>query len=61
LLGKADPGEAKNLLDEHSAEVQALESLLTDYIQRGRSTPGPSQANDVDIAMVKPIPRPNRR
>ncbi len=43
---KNDPGEKENLLASHPDVVQDLKSLLTKYIEEGRSTPGKSQSND---------------
>jgi arylsulfatase A len=41
-----DPGEEDNLIDNHPEKVLELKSLLTAYIQNGRSTPGAAQKND---------------
>jgi len=41
-----DPGETQNLVDLNQDKVQELKSLLTSYIQNGRSTLGPAQIND---------------
>lgn len=40
-----DIGELTNLHDQHPDIVHELKSLLTQYVQNGRSTPGPAQAN----------------
>ncbi len=50
-----DPGETNNLQAEHPDIVANLEGLLRTYIDRGRSTPGPDQENEVPVEMVKPI------
>jgi arylsulfatase A-like enzyme len=41
-----DPGEKQNLIDNHPEKVLELKTLLTTYIQNGRSTPGAVQKND---------------
>ena len=40
---KDDPGEAQNLQSSNPQKVEELKSLLTKYVQDGRSTPGESQ------------------
>lgn len=57
----SDPGEEKNLVSEKPEKVEELKALLAGYIQRGRSTPGAEQQNDVKIIMVKPIPKPRAK
>lgn len=42
----SDPGEERNLIAQHPAMVAELTELLSEYIRRGRSTPGPDQPND---------------
>jgi arylsulfatase A-like enzyme len=51
-----DPGETKNLVANHPERVAKMTSALEQHIARGRSTPGPDQANDAEIVMVKPTP-----
>lgn len=41
-----DPVEQNNLINQHAALADSLKHLLTQYIQQGRSTPGPPQPND---------------
>jgi arylsulfatase A-like enzyme len=41
-----DPGEEQNLIAIHPDKVRELKSLLTSYIQNGRSTPGAAQKNE---------------
>lgn len=53
-----DPGETKNLYLEKPETAEELKKLLVGHIDRGRSTPGPDQANDVPIELVKPILKP---
>jgi len=40
-----DPGETENLVDQYQEIVDELSELLRQYIENGRSTPGPTQAN----------------
>ena len=42
---EADIGERVNLEAQHPEIVQDLQALLTDYVRRGRSTPGLAQEN----------------
>jgi len=41
-----DPAEEQNLIGSHPDKVQEMKSLLSEYIQKGRSTPGAPQKND---------------
>ena len=41
-----DVGERRNVFDQHPDVVRELTALLTEYVRRGRSTPGPAQKND---------------
>jgi len=43
---RQDIGERKNLQDQHPEVVQRLTALLQQYIENGRSTPGPPQQNE---------------
>ncbi len=45
----ADLGETRNLAAEHPARVAELKALYEQLLARGRSTPGPTQANDVEV------------
>ena len=49
----ADPAEQNNLQAQHPKEVERLTALLQQYVSRGRSTPGPAQANDVSVDLWK--------
>ena len=49
----ADPAETKNVHVENPAVVARLRALLERYVADGRSTPGPRQANDVPIDLLK--------
>jgi arylsulfatase A len=48
-----DIGETKNVQAEHRDVVERLTQLLKQTIANGRSTPGPKQANDVEIIVNK--------
>ncbi len=48
-----DPGEATNLATTHPERVATMTAMLQRDIDRGRTTPGPDQANDVPITMLK--------
>jgi arylsulfatase A-like enzyme len=50
-----DLGEKRNLYAEDPERVAELTGLLTTWIERGRTTPGPAQTNDVP---VRRTPRP---
>ncbi len=47
---RADPTETRNLQAEQPEKVKELTALLQRAIDNGRSTPGPSQKNDAEIA-----------
>ncbi len=42
---ESDIGETNNVHEKHPEVVKELKALLTDYIKRGRSTPGEKQKN----------------
>lgn len=42
-----DLSETQNLYDEYPDKVEELYNLLVSYVEKGRSTPGANQANDV--------------
>ena len=46
-----DPAESRNVHAEHPAVVSKLKNLLERYVADGRSTPGPTQANDVPVQL----------
>ncbi len=58
---EADPGETINLAPDQPERVEKMSAMLRSVIDRGRSTDGPGLKNDVDIVMVKPIPKPRVR
>ncbi len=41
-----DPGEQDNLISKYPSKVTELTELMSEYIRRGRSTPGQNQPND---------------
>lgn len=52
---EADVAEAKNVAAQHPDLVERMTGLLQSYIDRGRSTPGPSRSNDRVVSVaVKP-------
>lgn len=46
---REDLGEQANRVDEESKRAEAMRRAMMDVIERGRSTPGPAQANDVPV------------
>lgn len=52
---RADPAETTNLVVQHPTEAVRLLARLRSEVARGRSTPGPTQANDVEVRL--PLPR----
>ena len=52
---KEDIAETRNVQAENHELTQNLKKLLDDHIARGRSTPGPAQANDVQVRVNKPL------
>jgi arylsulfatase A len=49
----ADRAETRNLATERPHDVKALTELLEGYVREGRSTPGPRQANTVEVQIRK--------
>jgi arylsulfatase A len=49
-----DPGETTNLAGAQPARVAAMTAMLERDIDRGRTTPGAVQSNDVPVRMRKP-------
>jgi arylsulfatase A-like enzyme len=45
----SDPGETTNVRADHPDVVEHLRGVLSRIIARGRSTPGPDQANDREV------------
>lgn len=56
-----DPAERHNLVTAHPDRAAAMRGMLEEAIARGRTTPGPEQANDVPITVVKPKPAPKAK
>jgi len=50
-----DIGETKNLHADYPEVVSQLTALLQQYVDKGRSTPGQQQSNDVKVSFVKTI------
>ncbi|MCA9241098.1 MAG: arylsulfatase [Planctomycetales bacterium] len=48
-----DPGEETNVASQHPERVQELSDCLSSAINRGRTTPGPTQPNDVEVVVYK--------
>jgi len=48
-----DPGEQRNLYAEQPERVKEMVGRLKKLVAAGRSTPGPEQANDVDVDIWK--------
>lgn len=55
---KEDLLERNNEYANHPEVVKELRALLERTIAQGRSTPGPSLANDVPVVIDKPVPGP---
>ncbi|MDM4016934.1 arylsulfatase [Roseiconus lacunae] len=51
----SDPGESRNLIEQHPERVAKMTAMMREAIDRGRTTPGETLDNDVDIVMVKPV------
>lgn len=54
---QADPAEQNNLYLKHPQIVSRLTQLMDQYVNNGRSTPGPRLRNDVAIQIHKPVSR----
>ena len=52
---QADAAEHNNLSTQHPEEVNRLTRLMEHYVTAGRSTPGPTQTNDVAVNLHKPV------
>ena len=57
----SDPGEKINLADSKPEMVEAMKKALSEAIENGRTTPGPATSNDVEVVMVKPVPKPKQK
>jgi arylsulfatase A len=49
----ADIGEKTNLREKHEGAVLRLTKLLEEWVEKGRSTPGPAQKNAVPVVIRK--------
>jgi len=56
-----DAAESKNLQSENPDVVARLTKLLEQYVANGRSTPGPSQTNDVEISIAKAVKKKEKK
>ena len=54
---KTDPGEQRNLYEQHPEKAAELKALLAGLIRRGRSTPGPERKNDRPLDAEKGWPQ----
>jgi arylsulfatase A-like enzyme len=55
-----DIGEQKNLYAEKPELAKALTALMDETVRNGRSTPGPAQANDVEVKWRQYLDEPKR-
>jgi arylsulfatase A-like enzyme len=51
----SDPGERRNVQDQHPDVVARLTRLLERYVADGRSTPGRPRKNDGSVVLRKPV------
>jgi arylsulfatase A-like enzyme len=49
----ADPGETRNLWEQHPRQVASMIAQLEALVEQGRSTPGPPQPNEADVDIWK--------
>jgi hypothetical protein len=56
-----DLGETRNLLAGEPERATKMRAALEALIARGRSTPGPDQANDAPILLVKKVNTPGTK
>ena len=56
-----DPGEENNLFESNPARVAKMKEMLRSAIENGRTNDGEPLSNDVEIVMIKPIPKPRQR
>jgi arylsulfatase A-like enzyme len=56
-----DPGEQNNLFEKYPQRVNKMKAMLREAIDNGRTTPGQKLSNDVDVVMVKPVPKKRKR
>jgi arylsulfatase A len=48
-----DPGEINNLAEQQPQRVEAMTAAMQQAIDRGRTTPGPDQMNDIEVSILK--------
>ncbi|NBX35126.1 arylsulfatase, partial [bacterium] len=56
-----DLGETRNLITAETERAARMRAALETLIARGRSTPGPDQANDAPIQLVKKVNTPGAK
>jgi len=56
-----DPSQKRNLYAEQPERVRALRAVLEKLVADGRSTPGPTQANDVPVRIDGPVALPKKK
>lgn len=56
----SDPGEKENIVAKHPERVARMKTMMEEAIVRGRTTAGPNLKNDVEIALIKPMPTPGK-
>ena len=54
MTWQQDPGETKNVAEQHPDVVEQLTTLLDQQVGQGRSTPGDRQSNDRDVQFLPP-------
>lgn len=57
---ETDIGETKNVQAEYPEIVERLTRELEQQVEKGRSTPGPPQKNDVRVRILKSAPKKRR-
>ncbi len=56
-----DPGEKTNLVGQHPDRVAKMKAMMEEAIARGRTTPGEALKNDVEVTLIKPLPKPGAK
>jgi len=52
-----DPGEKTNLVTAHPERVAKMKAMMEAAIARGRTSKGPDLKNDVEVALIKALPK----
>lgn len=58
---KTDPSESNNLAPENPAKVRELYALLSQYVENGRSNPGPKSSNTTPVNIHAGLNHPDWR